>query len=231
MTELFVYTFEEDRFFLARQVIKLLGFRLSNFARDLKKVSMENKLSFADFKGVKEPTQSWMETLITEGGVMELITRAKKATSENLKIFEDNGFVLPKNPKTLEECVENKPRALTKYYCKDTFSGVELTYFIGYEVAALLDYKLPGQVIKQHVDSDNQLLFKDFEGEKIPSIPGRTILINQKGAAQLLVKTRKLITKDVECIFTETVQAARSISSRKVSSGCIFSRIQDHCRV
>ena len=59
------------------------------------------------------------------------------------------------------------------------------------------------QTIKAHVDKDNQVLFKDFKGEKVPNMHGKTTLISRKGACQLLVKTRKLVTKDVECIFRE----------------------------
>ena len=76
-------------------------------------------------------------------------------------------------------------------------NGIYFEYFVGYEIAALIGYKNPAEVIKSNVSISNKLAFKDYPGAKYPKIDERTILITRDGAIELLIKTRKLISPDV----------------------------------
>ena len=70
-------------------------------------------------------------------------------------------------------------------------------YFVGYEIAALLGYKNPKNIITNNVSKCNQLLFREYPGIKIPKLDPRTILITSDGAIEILLKTRKRISPDV----------------------------------
>jgi very-short-patch-repair endonuclease len=71
-------------------------------------------------------------------------------------------------------------------------------YFVGYQIAALLGYNNTNQVIKNNVSKCNRLIFRDLPEEiKNPELNPKTILINRKGAVEILIKTRKRISPDV----------------------------------
>ena len=76
-------------------------------------------------------------------------------------------------------------------------NGYCYEYFVGYEVAALLGYANPKNVITNNVSKCNQLVFRDYPGVKDPDLDPRTILITRDGAVEILLKTRKRITPDV----------------------------------
>ena len=76
-------------------------------------------------------------------------------------------------------------------------NGFCFEYFVGYELAALLNYKNPSEVIKNNVSKCNQLVFREYPGAKIPEIDPRIILITRDGAIEILIKTRKRISPDV----------------------------------
>jgi hypothetical protein len=76
-------------------------------------------------------------------------------------------------------------------------NGFCFEYFVGYELAALLSYKNPSEVIKNNVSKCNQLVFREYPGAKIPELDPRTILITRDGAIEILIKTRKRISPDV----------------------------------
>lgn len=89
----------------------------------------------------------------------------------------------------------NEERDLTTY---GYFSNhIYFEYFVGYEIATLLGYKNPNEIIKTSVSKCNQLLFQEYPGVKQPMLKPRTILITRDGACEILLKTRKLITPDV----------------------------------
>jgi len=202
--QLDIYSHEGERFFVADQVMGKLGFSAAHFADVLKLVSIPNKVSFLNFQGERRPEQRWTASLVSEGGVRELLARAKGASSGALAEFGKLGFQLPEKVRTLQECLEERPRQLTRYFQPQELDGSEdEAYFVGYEITTLLGYKYPARALKTQVDRDNRMLFKDFKGEKVPSIPGRTVLINRKGACQLLVTTRQIVTRDAELIFQE----------------------------
>jgi very-short-patch-repair endonuclease len=89
-----------------------------------------------------------------------------------------------------------KNRELTQYYY---FNDARLcfTYFVGYEITALLGYKNPIQTIKNSVSKCNRIYFRDYPGVKDPPLDPRVILISIGGACEILLKTRKLLTPDV----------------------------------
>jgi len=70
-------------------------------------------------------------------------------------------------------------------------------YFVGYEIASLLDYANPKNVVTNNVSKCNQLVFRDFPGVKEPDLDPRTVLITRDGVVEILLKTRKRITPDV----------------------------------
>ena len=93
-------------------------------------------------------------------------------------------------------------RELTTYeYVND--SRLCFTYFVGYEIAALLGYTNPNQTVRNNVSKCNQLPFKEYPGPKVPWLDPRTILISTGGACEILLKTRKLLTPDVVHLLKE----------------------------
>ena len=81
------------------------------------------------------------------------------------------------------------------YISKGTYIFFE--YFVGYEIATLLGYKDTNKTIRNNVSKSNQLIFRDYPGEKIPDLDPRTILITREGAIEILIKTRKRLSADV----------------------------------
>jgi len=76
-------------------------------------------------------------------------------------------------------------------------NGLYFEYFVGYEIASLLGYKNPKDVISKNISKCNRLEFRDFPGVKEPDLDPRTILITRDGAIEILIKTRKRISPDV----------------------------------
>jgi len=70
-------------------------------------------------------------------------------------------------------------------------------YFVGYEIATLIGYKSPKDIVTHNVSKCNQLVFREYPGVKIPELDPRTILITRDGVIEILLKTRKSITPDV----------------------------------
>lgn len=85
---------------------------------------------------------------------------------------------------------------ITQYtYINDL--GLCFTYYVGYEIAALLGYNNPNQTIRTNVSKCNQIDFRDYPGVKKPLLDPRTILVSTGGACEILLKTRKRISPDV----------------------------------
>jgi very-short-patch-repair endonuclease/prophage antirepressor-like protein len=76
-------------------------------------------------------------------------------------------------------------------------NGLYFEYFVGYEIAALLGYKNPKDVISKNISKCNRLEFRDYPGVKEPELDPRTILITRDGAIEILIKTRKRISPDI----------------------------------
>jgi very-short-patch-repair endonuclease len=96
---------------------------------------------------------------------------------------------------------EEKERELTTYSYISNHLWFE--YFIGFEIVALLGYKNTQAVIKNSVSKCNQLLFREYPGVREPPLNPKTILLTRDGVIEILLKTRKLITPDVELLLKQ----------------------------
>jgi len=113
----------------------------------------------------------------------EMVIYNKMNEYQEIEFIDENGKV-----------VSEKDLTVYHYDVRHEFSE---EYFVGYEIAALLGYKNPAEVIKNNVSKCNQIVFKDFPGEKIPELDPRVNLISRDGAIEILIKTRKRISADV----------------------------------
>lgn len=179
-----------SEYFVANQILPLL--ELNNSSRIIQLyVSNENKIKFSDYKGVKEPKLNARTILINRNGIREILLKTKKSINDEIKKFiekynieiENEGEKLILNDLTMYSYISN-------HLCFE--------YFVGYEIASLIGYSNTTQVIQSNVSKCNQLLFKDYPGTKEPLLDPKTILITRDGAIEILLKTRKMITPDVE---------------------------------
>ena len=108
---------------------------------------------------------------------------------QEIEFIDENGKVISENDLT-----EHKDLTVYHYELRHEFSE---EYFVGYEIAALLGYANTTKVILNNVSKCNQIIFKDFPGEKIPELQHNTILISRDGAIEILIKTKKRISPDV----------------------------------
>ena len=108
---------------------------------------------------------------------------------QEIEFIDENGKVISENDLT-----EHKDLTVYHYELRHEFSE---EYFVGYEIAALLGYANTTKVILNNVSKCNQIIFKDFPGEKIPELQHNTILISHDGAIEILIKTKKRISPDV----------------------------------
>ena len=107
---------------------------------------------------------------------------------QEIEFIDENGKVV------LSE--KDKLNDLTVYHY-DVRHEFSEEYFVGYEIASLLGYTNTTKVILNNDYKCNQIVFKDFPGEKIPELQHNTILISRDGAVEILIKTRKRISPDV----------------------------------
>ena len=76
-------------------------------------------------------------------------------------------------------------------------------YYVGFEIASLLGYKYPHNTVKNSVSKSNQLVFRDYNGEKNPWQDPRTILISQDEIQEILQSTRKKISPFIKQVLNE----------------------------
>jgi transposase/prophage antirepressor-like protein/very-short-patch-repair endonuclease len=194
-------------YFVASEIAKLLGYK--NPGEGIKNnISNCNKIEFRDYQGVKIPKIDPRTILVTRDGIEEIILKTRKyvprhivqkinnetmnknyVTKEHIEVeldLEEDGF-------ELEPDVEEDELTMYSYIS----NHLCFEYFVGYEIAALLGYKNPAEVIKNNVSKCNKLEFREYPGVKIPELDPRTILISRDGAVELLIKTRKRISPDV----------------------------------
>ena len=113
---------------------------------------------------------------------------------KNEYIIDDDQEMVEKEQPILEKKGENELSTYS-YISKGTYIFFE--YFVGFEIATLLGYKDTNKTIRNNVSKSNQLIFRDYPGEKIPDLDPRTILITREGAIEILIKTRKRLSADV----------------------------------
>lgn len=198
---------KEIEYFIGAELATLIGYQNSAQAIKLN-VSEENKISFKNYLGIKEPKINGRKILINKNGVNELINKNKKTLSDEvINILKEVNITIKlnkedKDDKDEDEDDEDKfenssiiKEELTSYtYISN---GLYFEYFVGYEIAALLGYKNTTEIIKNNVSKSNQIFFYDYPGVKKPKLIHNTILITRDGAVEILLKTRKRISPDV----------------------------------
>ena len=198
-------------YFIGREVATLIGYKntqdvVNNF------VSSSNKFPFRKYPGKKEPYLDPRTILISRKGVEEILLSTNKIIIPPVKrVLEDFKFNLHQSleePKKVDIKIVNKyvqpeiieeSEELTEY--SYISNGLCFEYFVGYEVATLLDYKNPHHTVKNSVSKCNQLPFREYPGIKHPPLDPRTILISRDGVAEILQSTRKLITPTMQHIL------------------------------
>lgn len=189
INNLTTYMFENENYFIGKEICELLDYKI--ITTTLSVVSTTNKILFKDFKGEKIPLIDPRTILITKSGIEEILNsnRTKEISSDVFSLL-DSYNIRP----------IYKDRELTEYsyFTKDMLI---FEYFVGYEIATLLGYKSPIKTIKNIVSKSNQIYFKDYVGEKIPPLNPKTILITRDGAIEILIKTKKRLTPDIEHIL------------------------------
>ena len=191
-------------YFVGYEIAALLGYKNPSQAI-LTSVSKSNQLEFRDYPGVKEPALNPKTILISSDGVSEILKKTRKHVSDEvlniLKKFNIDTTKLKKDEPTLSNEIKTNDREeddekdLVMYSYISNYLCFE--YFVGYEIAALLGYKNPINIITTSVSKCNQLQFRDYPGVKEPKLDPRTVLITSDGAIEILLKTRKRISPDV----------------------------------
>lgn len=209
MTELNKYEHDNVTLYVASQITKLLGYKSLQYA--MLKVKEIDKIPFSKYQGTSTPKQSHLVMLITIQGIIDLIknTRHKLPSNirellginltiqkdGNIKIDESQPVNIPMNTTALPP-----ERELTMYsYIADHLC---FEYFVGYEVATLMNYKNVSVTLRK-LSSSEKLLFKDYPGVKFPKLDDKAILITRDGATELLEKSNKLLTDDVYHILNQ----------------------------
>jgi len=89
-TALETYEYSHDgndfQYFIGKEIAKLLGYNSTDVIK--KYVSDSNKITFKNYKGVKEPKINSKTILITKDGIEEILKRIiKKISKETSLIF------------------------------------------------------------------------------------------------------------------------------------------------
>jgi len=184
--ELKTYSYEKDgiifNYYIGYEILSLLGYKnTSEVIRN--NISEFNKIEFRNFPGDKIDHLDPRVILINKEGVNEIISKTKKQIPVNT-------LSILKKYKLLDD---DKDELTTYSYISN---GLIFEYFVGYEIATLLGYKYPKDILTNNVSKSNQILFRDYPGVQIPELDPKTILITNDGAVEILLKTRKLITPD-----------------------------------
>ena len=193
--ELIVYNDnpEKKEYFIAHKIATLVGYANTKDAIS-KNVKDENKISFKDYNGKKEPKLNSNVVLITKDGIEDLLMKKKELDSNAIDVLSKinidvSMFVSDSDKEESEEEGE-----LTTYSYIN--NGYCFEYFVGYEITALLGYKNAVQTLV-NVSKSNKIEFRDYPGSKKPKLDPKTILITRDGAIEILIKTRKRLTPDV----------------------------------
>jgi very-short-patch-repair endonuclease len=116
----------------------------------------------------------------------------------NKKMEEEQiEFIIEDESEEIELSKNKCEKELTTYSYISKGTYIFFEYFVGYEISALLGYKDTNKTIRKNVSKSNQLIFRDYPGEKVPLLDPRTILITREGAIEILIKTRKSLSPDV----------------------------------
>ena len=186
----------EFEYFIGSEIATLLGYK--NTTEIIKRnITEQNKISFKNFLGIKEPKLDGKQILINKNGIYELLSKTKKKINDNainiLKNIKIDIHIFDEDEEKNDEEDEEKDELTVYDYMSN---GFYFEYFVGFEIVALLGYKNITHTIN-NVSKCNQLIFKDYPGPKHPKLDPRTILITRDGAIEILIKTRKRISPDI----------------------------------
>jgi very-short-patch-repair endonuclease/prophage antirepressor-like protein len=198
-TALETYEYSHDgnnfQYFIGKEIAKLLGYNSTDVIK--KYVSESNKITFKEYKGVKEPKINSKTILITKDGIEEILKRIiKKISKETSLIFNKYDIKIDEINEEDEINQEDEIKEEDILSYSYVSNGIFFEYFVGYQITSLMGYKNVNQAIN-NVSKSNQLEFRDYPGVKIPNLDPRTILITADGAVEILVKSRKRISPDV----------------------------------
>jgi len=184
---------EKKDYFIGHEIATLLGYKNTKQSIQLN-VKDENKISFKDYTGVKEPKINSTVILITRNGINDLLNKQKALEPDVINILSKICIDVSKFENNEDEEDEDEEKKIFTY---SYFSnGLFFEYFVGFQITTLLGYKNAVQTLI-NVSKQNKLEFRDYPGVKKPILDPKTILITQDGAIELLIKTRKRISPDV----------------------------------
>ena len=200
--ELSIYDDEKNKYYIGSQVCELLGYK--NTAQAIKiNVSDNNKITFKNYSGKKEPVLDQRQILITKEGVYELLHKNKKISQLVIDILTKANIDVSKIIKDDDEDdneEKNDEDELTMYSYIN--NGYCFEYFVGLQITSLIGYSNVTQALS-NVSKQNKLEFRDYPGVKKPKLDPKSILITRDGAIELLIKTRKRISQDILHLFKE----------------------------
>ena len=197
-SELVVYNDNPEKkdYFVGHKIASLLGYINKKDAIS-KNVKDENKISFKDYNGKKEPKLNSNVILITRDGIDDLLSKKKELTSEALDILSKINVdvsMFADESDIEEDEIDEEEGELTMYSYIN--NGYCFEYFVGYEITALLGYKNTNAALTS-ISKSNKIEFRDYPGVKKPKQDPKTILITRDGAIEILIKTRKRLSADV----------------------------------
>jgi len=190
---------EKIEYFLGHEIAKLLGYKNTKQSIQLN-VKEENKISFKNYNGVKEPKINSSVKLITRNGIKDLLNKRKTLDSDVINILSKVNIDVSKfnNESEVDEDCDEK-ELLTYTYVSN---GLFFEYFVGFQITSLLGYKNAVQTLT-NVSKQNKIEFREYPGVQKPKLDPKTILITRDGAVEILIKTRKILTPDVIHILKE----------------------------
>jgi very-short-patch-repair endonuclease/prophage antirepressor-like protein len=188
---------EKKDYFIAHKIATLMGYTNTKQAIQ-NNVKDENKISFKDYNGIKEPKLNSNVVLITKDGIEDLLMKKKELSSQAIDVLSKinidvSMFITEKESDSAEESEEEEGELTTYSYINN---GYCFEYFVGFEITTLLGYKKPTSALI-NVSKSNKIEFRDYPGVKKPILDPQTILITRDGAIEILIKTRKRLTPDV----------------------------------
>ena len=200
--DLTIYNDSKNEYYIGSEVCELLGHK--NITHFIKmNVSDDNKITFKNYTGKKEPVLDPRQILITKEGVYELLQKNIKKMSQHvidilIKANIDVSIIIKDDEDDDEK--KNDEDELTMYSYIN--NGYCFEYFIGLQITSLIGYSNVTQALS-NVSKQNKLEFRDYPGVKKPKLDPKSILITRDGAIELLIKTRKRISQDILHLFKE----------------------------
>ena len=212
--DLTIYDDEKNKYYIGSQVCELLGYK--NTGQTIKiNVSDDNKITFKNYSGKKEPSLDPRQILITKEGVYELLQKNKKISQNIIDVFAKANidvYKIIKNDK--EDNDENKhvEGKLTtySYISNDIF----YEYFVGYQITSLIGYKNETQALS-NVSKKNKIEFKDYPGLKKPFLDHKTFLIKKEGVYELLQKNKKITQNIIDILIKSNFDVSQIIKDTK----------------